>query len=44
MNTMQMNTMKAVVYDEPARFEVRELAVPEPGPGEVLIRVLVAGV
>jgi D-arabinitol dehydrogenase (NADP+) len=39
-----MNTMKAVVYDEPARFEVRELAVPEPGPGEVLIRVLVAGV
>ena len=39
-----MKTMKAVVYDEPARFEVREVAVPEPGPGEVLIRVLAAGV
>lgn len=39
-----MNTMKAVVYDEPGKFDVRELAVPEPGPGEVLLRVLVAGV
>jgi D-arabinitol dehydrogenase (NADP+) len=39
-----MNTMKAVVYDEPGKFEVREIAVPEPGPGEVLIRVLAAGV
>ena len=39
-----MNTMKAVVYDEPGKFEVREVAVPEPGAGEVLIRILVAGV
>ena len=39
-----MHTMKAVVYDEPGRYEVRELSVPEPGPGEVLLRVLVAGV
>jgi D-arabinitol dehydrogenase (NADP+) len=39
-----MNTMKAVVYDEPGKFEVRQVAVPEPGPGEVLIRVLAAGV
>lgn len=39
-----MNAMRAVIYDEPGRFEVREVAVPEPGPGEVLIRVLVAGV
>ena len=39
-----MKTMKAVVYDEPAKFEVRKVAVPEPGPGEVLIRVLAAGV
>jgi D-arabinitol dehydrogenase (NADP+) len=39
-----MKTMKAVVYDKPAKFEVREVAVPEPGPGEVLIRVLAAGV
>lgn len=41
---LPMNAMKAVIYDEPGRFEVREVAVPEPGPGEVLIRVLVAGV
>ena len=39
-----MNTMKAVVYDEPGKFEVREVALPQPGPGEVLIRVLAAGV
>jgi hypothetical protein len=26
-----MNTMKAVVYDQPGKFEVREVAVPEPG-------------
>ena len=39
-----MNTMKAVVYDEPGKFEVREVALPEPGAGEVLIRILVAGV
>jgi D-arabinitol dehydrogenase (NADP+) len=39
-----MNTMKAVVYDEPGRFEVRQLPVLQPGPGEVLLRVLVAGV
>jgi D-arabinitol dehydrogenase (NADP+) len=39
-----MNTMKAVVYDEPGTFEVRDVAIPEPGPGEVLLRILVAGV
>jgi D-arabinitol dehydrogenase (NADP+) len=39
-----MNTMKAVVYDHPGKFAVREVAVPEPGPGEVLIRIQVAGV
>jgi len=39
-----MNRMKAVVYDEPRKFEVREVAVPEPGAGEVLIRILVAGI
>lgn len=39
-----MNTMRAVVYDEPGRFELRDLPVPKPGPGEVLIRILVAGV
>jgi D-arabinitol dehydrogenase (NADP+) len=39
-----MGTMRAVVYDRPEHFEVRELPVPEPGPGEVLLKVLVAGV
>jgi D-arabinitol dehydrogenase (NADP+) len=39
-----MNTMRAVVYDRPEHFEVREIAIPDPGPGEVLLKVLVAGV
>jgi D-arabinitol dehydrogenase (NADP+) len=39
-----MKTMKAVVYDKPRKFEVREVPVPEPGPGEVLLRILAAGV
>ncbi len=39
-----MSTMRAVVYDRPEHFEVREIAIPEPGPGEVLLQVLVAGV
>jgi D-arabinitol dehydrogenase (NADP+) len=39
-----MKTMKAVVYDEPGKFQVREVAVPKPRRGEVLLRVLVAGV
>jgi D-arabinitol dehydrogenase (NADP+) len=38
------STMSAVVYDEPGRFEIREVATPQPGPGEVLLKVLVAGV
>lgn len=39
-----MSTMRAVVYDRPGEFAVRELPVPEPGPGEVRLKVLVAGV
>ncbi|HEY5820383.1 MAG TPA: zinc-dependent alcohol dehydrogenase family protein [Propionibacteriaceae bacterium] len=39
-----MSTMHAVVYDRPEHFVVRELPVPEPGRGEVLLKVLVAGV
>jgi D-arabinitol dehydrogenase (NADP+) len=39
-----MDTMKAVVYDEPGHFQVRQLPVPQPGAGELLLRVLVAGV
>jgi D-arabinitol dehydrogenase (NADP+) len=35
--------VKAVVYDEPRRFSVREVTDPTPGPGEVLLRVLAAG-
>jgi D-arabinitol dehydrogenase (NADP+) len=36
--------MRAVVYDRPEHFEVREVPVPEPGPGEVRLKVLAAGV
>ncbi|RWZ64771.1 2-deoxy-scyllo-inosamine dehydrogenase [Labedella populi] len=36
--------MKAIVYDRPRHFELAELPVPEPGQGEVLVKVLVAGV
>lgn len=39
-----MTTMRAVVYDRPGSFDIRDLPVPEPGPGEVLLRVVVAGV
>ena len=38
------STMKAVVYDRPGAFEVRQVPAPRPGPGDVLLRVLVAGV
>ena len=36
--------MRAVVYDRPESFTVCEPAIPDPGPGEVRLRVLVAGV
>lgn len=36
--------MKAVIYDRPGEFAIRAVPDPEPGPGEVLIRVLLAGV
>lgn len=36
--------MKAVVYEAPERFAVREIPTPEPGPGEVRFRVELAGV
>jgi len=39
-----MSTMRAVVYDRPGQFELRQVPLPEPGPGEVLLEVLVAGV
>lgn len=34
--------MRALVCDGPERVELREVATPEPGPGEVLVRVTVA--
>jgi len=37
-------TMRAVVFEEPGRMELREVAVPKPGPGEVLIKVAACGV
>jgi D-arabinitol dehydrogenase (NADP+) len=37
-------SMRAVVYDRPGSFAVAEVPLPEAGPGEVLLRVLVAGV
>ena len=36
--------MRAVVYDAPGRFSVRELPDPIPGPGEVRLRCTVTGV
>lgn len=39
-----MSSMRAVVYERPGTFEVRNLAVPEPAAGEVLLKVLAAGV
>src|SRR3954447_14525243 len=36
--------MRAVVYDRPGHFEVLQVPVPEPGPGEVRLQVLAAGV
>ncbi len=36
--------MKAVVYDAPKQYSVREVPTPEPGPGEVRIKVNQVGV
>jgi D-arabinitol dehydrogenase (NADP+) len=36
-------TMKAVVYEAPRNFQIKEVATPEPGPGEVLVEVEMAG-
>lgn len=37
-------TMKAIVYDAPEQFDLREIPVPQPGPGELRFRVELAGV
>jgi D-arabinitol dehydrogenase (NADP+) len=36
--------MQAVVYDQPRDFSVRVVETPEPGPGEVRLRMLVTGI
>lgn len=36
--------MRALVYDVPKQFSVKEVPTPEPGPDEVRIRVMMAGV
>ncbi len=36
--------MKAVVYDAPTIYQITEIPTPEPGPGEVLIKVIQVGV
>ena len=36
--------MKAVVYDAPEQYEVRDIPMPEVGPGEVRIAVIQVGV
>lgn len=37
-------TMRAAVLDEPGAFELRDVPVPEPEPGEVLVRVRACGI
>lgn len=39
-----MNTMRAVVYDRPEHFALTTSSVPDPAAGEVLLKVLAAGV
>ena len=39
MTTLGTNTMKALVLTSPGAFEVREVAIPKPGQGEVLCRI-----
>jgi D-arabinitol dehydrogenase (NADP+) len=36
--------VKAVVYDQPRRYEIADVPTPEPGPGQVRIRVIQVGV
>lgn len=36
--------MRAIVYPEPEKFDVVEVPTPSPGPGQVLLKVLMTGV
>lgn len=44
MSASRQTAMQALVYTAPHRMELREIACPEPGPGEVLVKVAVAGI
>jgi len=44
MTGASVSTMKAIVYDRPRHFTLNDVPIPECGPGEVLVKVLVAGV
>jgi acryloyl-coenzyme A reductase len=39
-----MRAVQLVAFDEPDNLELREVPIPEPGPGEVLVRVGACGV
>lgn len=43
-NSTAENVMKASVLTAPATLEIRDLEVPEPGPGEVRLKIAVVGV
>ncbi len=36
--------MRAVVYDAPRQFSIRDVPIPQPGPGEVRVKVIQTGV
>ncbi|MGA3219805.1 MAG: alcohol dehydrogenase catalytic domain-containing protein, partial [Acidimicrobiales bacterium] len=36
--------MKAVLYDAPRSFAVRDVPKPGPGPGDILVKVLQSGI
>jgi hypothetical protein len=40
----QRSSMKAVVYDAPGSYTITEVATPDPGPGEVRVRVQQTGI
>lgn len=39
---MSVETMRAVMYLEPGKIEMREVPIPSPGPGEILVKVRTA--
>ena len=39
-----METMKAAVLVAPHRFEIRDVPLPEPGPADVLVKVVRCGI